>query len=180
MKLHLKDNFYTYLDDEDYERIVTLLEDDRADPAKWQLTFNKTDKKVLYYASKTIGGRKGKKWKLHRLIMTLRGIDIDGMEIDHEDNDTLNNHFSNLRVATSGQNKINRGVRRDNKLGMKGVERLPSGRYAAYFVDNGKKTHIGVFDTVDEAGTAYNLKAIEKWGPYAKLNTIRKPKSDTI
>jgi hypothetical protein len=112
--------------------------------------------------------------------MTLRGIDIDGMEIDHKDNDTLNNRFSNLRVATSGQNKINRGVRRDNKLGMKGVEKLPSGRYAAYFVYNGKKTHIGVFDTVHDAGLAYNQKAIDKWGPYAKLNNIRKPKPDIL
>jgi hypothetical protein len=177
MKLHIKDNYYTYLDDEDYQRIVDLLKHDKADPAKWQLAYNTTDAKRLYYASKTIGGRKGKKWKLHRLIMHLRGVDIDGKEIDHINGDTLDNRSCNIRLANSSQNKVNRGVRSDSISGYKCVEfQKQNKNWCAYIVYEGKKRHLGVFNTAEEAALAYNVAAIEKWGPYAKLNNIRKPK----
>ena len=33
-----------------------------------------------------------------------------------------------------------------------------------------KRTHLGYFSTKNEAAEAYNKKAIELWGDYAKLN----------
>ena len=177
MKLHLKENYYTYLDKEDFERITELLSDDRADPAKWQLTYNARDNKRVYYASKTIGGRSGKKWRLHRLIMCLRGIDIDDCEIDHKDGNGLNNRFSNLRLATSSQNKTSRGVRADSKSGFKGVEfQKQNSNWCAYICFDGKKRHLGVFKTSTAAALAYNKAAIEQWGEYAWTNRVKRSK----
>lgn len=162
----------TKIDDEDYEAIASQDFNYRSQPLRWQATYCSTDKKRGYYVSKTIDY---KKWKLHRYIYFLRGINIEGLEIDHKDGDGLNNQFSNLRISTSSQNKINRGVRSDNKLGMKGVEKLPTGRFAAYIVKDSKKTHLGVYKTVEDAGLAYNRAAIEMWGEYAWTNKIKRP-----
>lgn len=164
------------LDDADFRRICKFVAkmSPQADPAKWQATYCTTEATPSIYASKTIGGRSGKKWRLHRLIFYLRGLDIEGKEIDHEDGDGLNNCWTNLRLATSGQNKTNRGVRADSKSGYKGVEQIPSGRYAAYFTD-GVKIHLGMFDTPELAAAAYNEAAYKKWGPYARFNVLKRP-----
>lgn len=174
MKLHIKENYYTYIDDEDYDLIKELLSEDRASPDKWQLTYNTKDAKRVYYASKTIGGRNGKKWRLHRLVMHLRGIDIEGKEIDHKDGDGLNNRFSNLRIATSSQNKTSRPVRSDSKSGFKGVEfQKKNNNWCAYIVYDGKKRHLGVYKTPEDAALAYNRAAIEQWGEYAWTNRVK-------
>ena len=178
--LEMKGGHEVKLLTEDYERIKTCVFESstrQADPSKWQAGYNTTDGKRLYYASKTIGGRGSKKWKLHRLIFFLRGIDIEGREIDHVNGDTLDNRFNNLRIASSSQNKTNRDVRSDSGTGLKGVEyRKSTGRWMAYGRVNGKKVHLGVYSNPDEAALAYNRYAIDTWGPYARLNIVKKPK----
>ena len=178
MNIHVKEQYYIKIDEKDYNNLIKYISklSPKSDPLKWQLTFNTSDKKRLYYASKTIGGRSGKKWKMHRLIMQLRKVNIDGYEIDHINGDTLDNRFSNLRIATSGQNKTNRDVRSDSKSGFKGVEfQKQNKNWCAYICHDGKKRHLGVFDTADDAAIAYNEAAIDRWGPYARLNIVRKP-----
>lgn len=167
------------IDRGDYARICKFVKkmSPYSDPSKWQAGFNTTGKKRLYYATKTIGGSRGKKWKLHRLIFHLRGINIDGKEIDHRDGNTLNNCFNNLRIATSGQNKINRATRQDSKTQIKGVEyRAKTDRWIAYIRESGKKRHLGVFPTANEAALAYNIAAIEIWGKYAWTNKVKRSK----
>lgn len=180
MRLHIKEDYYTQVDIEDLVRIEGFVKilSPKADPNKWQLVYNTTDAKRLYYASKTIGGRKGKKWKLHRLILHLRGIDISDKEIDHENGDTLDNRFSNLRTATSSQNKTSRGARSDNKLGWKGVEKNPNGdKFTAYIIKEGRKKSLGSYDTPELAALAYNKAAIGQWGEYAWTNRVARPKN---
>jgi hypothetical protein len=45
----------------------------------------------------------------------------DGMEIDHKDCDPSNNALSNLRLATSSEQKQNRRVQSNNRSGLKGA-----------------------------------------------------------
>jgi hypothetical protein len=177
MKLHIKEEHYVYLDEEDFKRISEAIEDagSKADPRKWQLTFNTSDAKRLYYAKKNFNGRGGKQWKMHRLIMLLRGYVIEGFEIDHKDGNTLNNRFSNLRLATSSQNKTSRGVRADNRIGYKGVGKNPNGtKYTSYIIRDGKKKSLGSYSSPDEAALAYNRAAIELWGEYAWTNKVKR------
>lgn len=42
-------------------------------------------------------------------------------EIDHIDMNQVNNRIINLRLATRSQNEFNKKVRKDNKLGLKGI-----------------------------------------------------------
>lgn len=161
------------LDDIDYKRITKLLESDRADPSKWQITRNTTDKKPKPYATKTIGGRKGKKWRMHRLIALLRKCDIEDMEIDHINGDTLDNRWENLRLVNSTQNKHNSSIRSDNTSGYKGVTWHKQNQcWVAQIHVNGKHLSLGAHDTPLEAAKAYNQAAIDHFGIYAQLNKL--------
>lgn len=163
------------LDEEDMGRIVEYLSTSKASPYKWQVSYNTSDKKMKYYATKTIGGRSGKKWKMHRLILHLRGIEIDGMEVDHINGDTLDNRFSNLRLCTSSQNGANAKLRSDNKTGYKGVRwNKNNSNWNAYIQEDGKFKHLGCYDTAEDAALAYNRRAIELWGEYAWTNHVKK------
>ena len=179
MKLHLRDNYYAVIDDEDYQRMVEYFENKKADPARWSLTYS-MDTKVNYYAVKRIGGRQGKLWSLHRFIFHLRGIDLTDIEVDHRDGDGLNNQFSNLRIVTSSQNKTSRGVRSDSKSGYKGVEfQRQNNNWCAYICYGGKKRHLGVYLTAEKAALAYNGAAIKQWGEYAWTNRVKRPKLES-
>ena len=70
--------------------------------------------------------------------------------IDHKDQNKTNNKWDNLRLATKGQNSMNRGVQPNNKLGFRGVCES-FGKYEALVAMNGKKVFRRRFDTVEEA-----------------------------
>lgn len=91
-------------------------------------------------------------------------------EIDHIDNDGLNNRWANLRDATKSQNGANRGASRNNKAGLKGVSFCrKAGRYRATIRLNGKQKWLGYFDTAAAAHEAYKAAAIEKSGEFARF-----------
>ena len=77
--------------------------------------------------------------------------------VDHVDRDTLNNAFSNLRLATDNTNQWNREARGYHKKG---------NRYVACIRHYGKLIHIGTFDTAEEAQSAYREKARELRGEF--------------
>jgi HNH endonuclease len=90
------------------------------------------------------------------------------VEIDHKDTDPLNNKWSNLREATSSQNKWNQ----KSKGGIspyKGVIRLGK-RWKAHIRVDYKRKSIGVFDSEIEAAAAYDREARVLHGEYARLN----------
>lgn len=51
-----------------------------------------------------------------------------------------------------------------------GVFRMKSGRYTSYIKIDRKRKHLGVFSSADEAAIAYDIKALELYGPSARLN----------
>lgn len=122
------------------------------------------EKNGRWYARRN-EGRKG--IKMHREIM---GVTDPEIEVDHRDNDGLNNVDENLRVATRTQNMFNRGAYKNNTTGFKGVQ-LNRGKYfVAQLHINGKTTHLGTFTTAEAAAKVYDAKATELHGEFANLN----------
>jgi len=90
-------------------------------------------------------------------------------QIDHRDLDRSNNRWTNLRSATPSQNVANRRAMANNKLGIKGVIEMPSGKFRAQCNAplSNKPRILGTFATVEEAAAAYSKAAVERWGEYA-------------
>lgn len=110
-------------------------------------------------------------YKLHRVIFKLMtGKDPGLKEIDHKDGNGLNNAWSNLRLATSGQNNANK--QSTCKAGLKGVGKEPSGNYRAFIGRTGKRINLGTFKTAEAAHAAYCKAAEEFFGEFK--NTAHK------
>lgn len=88
-------------------------------------------------------------------------------EVDHRDCNPANDRWSNLRPATSAENKHNRRANSNNTTGMKGVYRHGD-RYRSQISHNHKSIHLGVFDNPQDARAAYASKARELFGEFAR------------
>src|ERR1035437_8173818 len=105
---------------------------------------------------------------MHRVIV---GVTDPKDQVDHEDNDGLNNRRYNLRVATHAQNQRNRGKQANNKSGYKGVYwDYRSNKWRAEIRVNGKRIFLGRFDDVLDAAAAYHEAAIKYHGEFAHLH----------
>lgn len=104
---------------------------------------------------------KGKKYKASRIAWLMMKGAFPTSEIDHEDLCRSNDRWSNLREATSGQNKCNHGPRKDNALGIKGVVKTPHG-FVAYICFKGKRKNLGSFRSAQAAQAAY-ASAVKEW-----------------
>lgn len=85
--------------------------------------------------------------------------------IDHIDGDKLNNRISNLREATRTQNNRNAAVRRDNKLGVRGICFDKQCPLTPYRVAVGNEW-IGHFKTLEEAKAARDGAVQSKYGAF--------------
>lgn len=73
-------------------------------------------------------------------------------EVDHIDGNKLNNRLSNLRMATRSQNEQNKGLRNHNTSGVTGVRFTKErGDWHAGIAVDGKRIHLGYFNSFDEA-----------------------------
>lgn len=106
---------------------------------------------------------------MHRLIMG----STKGMATDHINRDKLDNRIENLRTCTTSENMMNRGKQTNNTSGYKGVFwSIPAKRWRAQIVVMKKAIHLGLFDTPEEASTAYKKMAIKLHGEYANINNL--------
>ena len=99
----------------------------------------------------------GKSLLAHRLAWYLMKGKMPEEVIDHIDRNPSNNKLKNLRSVTQRENLLN--SERSDKA--KHAYKLPNKRWASYIGYKGERTHLGVFDTEEEA--------TEK-AKYAKLN----------
>lgn len=95
----------------------------------------------------------------------------DDLITDHINGDKLDNRRANLRACTYTQNLGNASLRSNNTTGYKGVTWDKSrGRWRARVNVDGREYHLGRFETRDEAVRAYDARARELFGEYAKTN----------
>ena len=141
------------VDDGDFERLSLR---------KWYLSGNG------YAQAKMTPGRKGKIGYLHREIL---GDVPAGLLVDHINGDPLDNRRANLRLVTALQNSRNSKTRVDNSLGVKGVHiHRPCGRYRARIKVSGKYIHLGLFESIDAAKSAYDTAAAKLFGEFARVS----------
>ena len=89
-----------------------------------------------------------KRISLHRFIMNAP----EALEVDHIDNNPLNNVRDNLRLATPHQNQQNRtGAMRNSKSGVRGVSFSKEWGWRAQIAFYGKQKHLGWFKSMEAA-----------------------------
>lgn len=110
----------------------------------------------------------------HRLAWALETGAWPEHRVDHRDRNPSNNRFRNLRPATDQQNVWNTQMKRVNASGFTGVDAFPakSGvRYRAFATDpSGRRRHLGMFATAEEASAVRDRKLVEWRGEYAKTS----------
>lgn len=105
---------------------------------------------------------------MHVLLMGSR----EGFQVDHCNGNGLDNRRENLRWATSSQNMANKGIQGSSRQRYKGVI-PPRGRYKhwrACVTKNGVRHSLGPFASQEQAARAYDAKALELFGDYARIN----------
>lgn len=106
---------------------------------------------------------------MHRLIMEAK----QQQKVDHINGDGLDNRKENLRFATTSENAMNKCSTKNKSSSYKGVSWYKRyKKWQAQIKFKGKSIYIGIFDTEIEAAKAYDNKAKELFGEFAKLNNI--------
>jgi len=138
---------------------------------KWSTTKNGN----AFYAKRSFGKQPRKAILMHRVVMDAP----KGQETDHQNGNGLDNRRINLRLCTHSQNIRNSRKQRDTISIYKGVSnhkgKVYNGkRYAENWEVrigyNKKRVHIGNFDSEIEAAKAYDKKAVELFGSFARTN----------
>lgn len=148
--------FYALVDDEDYSLLSRF---------KWTVLDGKKDHTV--YARTKLGRYT---ILMHHLVMGT------GVSIDHKNRVGLDNTKDNLRVANQSENQAN-AVKRKSMNGKKPSSEYKGvcwhkqrGRWTANISKEGKQVYLGLFDSEEEAAKAYDARASELFGEFARLN----------
>lgn len=123
---------------------------------------------------KYITGRDLKSGKDVVLSRYLMGIDDDdSVVIDHWNGNTFDNRRQNLRICTQAENCQNKRLSNLTSTKIKGVTYdKESNKYIARIGYKYRRYFLGRFDCLYDAAKAYNDKALELFGEFAKLNNL--------
>lgn len=141
----------TIIDDEDLEKVIKY---------KWQ-------KSSSGYATTCI--KNGNTMLMHRLV-----LNVPKEKWTHHVNENkLDNRRVNLRICSPKQNHAARGITRHNTSGYKGVcWDKNRNKWMAYISIDNKFKQLGRHDNIIDAAKAYDKKAIEVHGEFAKVNNV--------
>lgn len=84
-----------------------------------------------------------------------------GRIADHINQDKLDNRSENLRNIKRGYNRAN-SQKATSKSRLKGAYQRPSGKWFSVISIDGKRKHLGDFDTPEEAHQAYTYAASKR------------------
>lgn len=117
---------------------------------------------------KNCGKYRQKTVYLHKMIMDAPS----GFQVDHIDGNRKNNNKSNLRICTGHQNVWNRKKQKGSSK-YKGVSWHGWNKtWMAGIRHNNKKIFLGYFKIEEEAARAYDEKAVELFGEFARTNVM--------
>lgn len=92
--------------------------------------------------------------------------------VDHKDRNPENNRWENLRGSSYSGNTANADCSKSNTSGVKGVHfRKDQNCWAAHISQLGKHYHLGFFDNKEDAMGAYEAKAQELFGEFARVHS---------
>ncbi len=159
IKIPLTQGKFALIDDEDYS-IVNLF--------KWYAHKGYHSHNAFYATTNVVLDNKKSTLKMHRLIANVPF----NKEADHKDRNGLNNQKYNLRICTDSQNQMNsKSYAGSSKF--KGVSWYKiTKRWTARITLNRKLIYLGYFKKEKDAAKAYNNKAKELYGEFARLNNI--------
>lgn len=105
--------------------------------------------------------------RMHRMILDAK----PGQTVDHKNGDTMDNTRSNIRLCTIQQNVFNKSSHPKSTSKYKGVSWCnTTQKWAAQICINRKRIHLGRYELEDDAARAYDKKAGELFGEFARLN----------
>lgn len=109
------------------------------------------------------------KYQGHRIAWAMHYGKWPDQIIDHVNGDGSDNRICNLRLATKVQNAHNTGKTVRNTSGVKGVTwHKRAERWMAQCKTDGKLRYLGLFDTKEEAGAAYQEFIRNKVGEFVR------------
>ncbi len=170
MEIQLSQGKVAIIDDADVALVI---------PYRWYAIKNRKSQYDLWYAMAKINGHTA---YMHRLIMGAPA----GKQVDHKDQDGLNNRRSNLRLATPTEQARNSRARRKRAVKhsrFKGIHWHTTkkhtrngvktyGRWRAVIQLPGAKLIIRYAKTEEEAVRIYNSLVKEHFGEFAKPNLL--------
>lgn len=110
-----------------------------------------------------------KDYLIHRLVFLWHKGYLPAC-IDHIDRNPSNNQIENLREATVTQNNGNSKLNKKNSSGLKGVcwhKKLC--KWVARITIKNKSKYLGVFETKEDAYSAYCKEAKQYFGEFANV-----------
>jgi len=147
---------YVLVDEDDVEKVSEYT---------WSISLTNGRMYIKGYISDSLN-----KVYIHRLITNCPKDKL----VDHINHNVLDNRKINLRICNSSENTQNCVKHRDGVTSKyKGVHYCNSiKKYISQIRCNGKRYHVGIFNTEYEAAMAYNKKAIELHKDFAFINEI--------
>ncbi|KKM82689.1 hypothetical protein LCGC14_1317060 [marine sediment metagenome] len=160
-KILLTQGKFAIVDDKDFEWLN-----------QWKWSASKSHN--TFYAQRHTG-KSRRTILMHRQILNVPS----GFETDHRNSNGLDNRRCNIRRCTTAQNHQNEQPIRGGTSKYKGVtyhKNYRDKKYTAHIKHKGEKFYLGCFGTEIEAAKAYDTKAKELFGEFARPNFI--PESD--
>jgi len=109
--------------------------------------------------------------KMHRLVMNCP----DDMDIDHRFHIHYDNRKSGLRIVTTSQNCMNRGLHSNNTSGVTGVcWHKNNEKWMVQINIDGKPTNLGYFSNLEDATKVRKVAEEKYYKEYSYQNSIRK------